>query len=774
MTRSGRAIASLGLCLLVVLSGAAGTAHAGTGTQLPFSNASLAVDPAGQHVFASGGPGNSSIVVLDFNGNVVTTITGEQGAAGMAMDTATHTLYVALADANAISEIDTTTLTETARFSTGAFTAPYRPAIAGGKLWIGTDGGLAVANLDGAGLTGAGLPGFGATMPTSSSDGNLLALVTYGQTPSIAGVFDVGMQTPNLVRSVGALGAQGNVGNVAFDSTGQNLLAAEASPYVFQAFDTRTLQPSTTYGTFMPYPFDVAASPGGRYVAGGQDVVSPALEDVYLFRSGNQTAIQSWALPHTEPSPYGPASSRVFSGLAFSPDGTRLFAATGGEFNVLTTPGADTPVSLTSAPDNKTFDTSASFSFSSPDGSVTFQCSLDGAAAQPCTSPASYGGLSAGLHTFQVQAVDADGVEGSAGQTWMVEALDTTLWSGPVSFKYATNASFVFVSHDDNATFQCSLDGSDWTPCTSPATYTQLAVGRHHFLVRAVDGAAIDPVGASEGWTIEPPTTGFTHAPDKTSYYYDASFTLTSAADKATFQCSLDGSDWAPCANPVTYPGLSLGQHTFKARAVNDAGAVDPAGAVWIWTISTPDTIVTASPPDTSDSPAASFSFNSSHSIATFQCALDGAAFASCTSPVHYTGLALGEHTFQVRSMIPSGTADPVGVSRTWTVVSPPRFSINSGAYATNSPYVEIDVQLAALRGKRAHLEQRVVPAGIEHRKRSGGGDDSLGNSWSAGEAHRLRLVPGQRDAERDLHGRHRPRPCEAGHPDGDPGQADP
>ena len=85
------------LALTVLLLGSAGTARANTATQLPFSNqngAWLTVDPAGGHVFVSGGPGTSSIVVLDYAGAIVNTITGEGGASQMALDPATHTLYV--------------------------------------------------------------------------------------------------------------------------------------------------------------------------------------------------------------------------------------------------------------------------------------------------------------------------------------------------------------------------------------------------------------------------------------------------------------------------------------------------------------------------------------------------------------------------------------------------------------------------------------------------------------------------------------------------------
>jgi hypothetical protein len=691
-----RMLVVTGLALSIVLSASGLVAQAApgpavTGTQLPFSDASLAVDPVGQHVFAAGGPGNSSIVVLDFNGNVVTTITGEQGASGMALDPANHTLYVALADANAISEIDTTTLTETARFSTGAFTTPYKPVIAGGKLWIATEGGLATANLDGTGLTSAGLPAavglpdFSKSVPAASSDGNLLAVVAPFQSLTEVGVFDVSMKAPNLVSFAWDPNTGANAADLAFDASGQNVLMAAAAPYYVQPLDTRTLQSTGTYQTG-PYPDAVAASPGGKYVAGA--IWNPYSPNFYLHRSDDPTPIQSWTLPNYRPNPYGLPSSRVFSPLAFSPDGAELFAVAGGQFYVLPTlDGPDTTVSLTSAPNDETFATAASFDFSSPDNSVSFECSLDNAPAQPCTSPASYSGLAAGLHTFQVQAVDANGVEGSTGQTWMVEALDTTVFGGPQT-KYSTTASFSFSSHDDNATFECNLDSSGWTPCTSPAAYSQLAFGAHSFDVRAVDGGLVDQTGAGQTWTVKPPDTMLNGEPPPSTYTTNAAFSFWSHAWYATFECSLDGSDWAACTAPVSYTGLPLGTHVFKVRAVNDAGAADPVGVTYTWTINPPDTFLSSTPADPSYSTSAAFSFLSHAPNATFQCSLDGASWAACTSPTSYQGLALGTHTFDVRA-VDALAVDPFGSSYTWTIASGHPLNVTTTGVAgmvTSSP----------------------------------------------------------------------------------------
>ena len=86
---------------------------------------------------------------------------------------------------------------------------------------------------------------------------------------------------------------------------------------------------------------------------------------------------------------------------------------------------------ITSNPPNPSTSTSATFVFTGTDnitpiGSLTFQCSLDGAAFSTCTSPITYTSLADGLRTFQVRARDQAGnVDLSpASYSWTI---DTTL-----------------------------------------------------------------------------------------------------------------------------------------------------------------------------------------------------------------------------------------------------------------------------------------------------------------------------------------------------------
>ena len=85
----------------------------------------------------------------------------------------------------------------------------------------------------------------------------------------------------------------------------------------------------------------------------------------------------------------------------------------------------------------------------------------------------------------------------------------TTITDGPSGSTRAGGPSSGSTAAD-NATpagslsFQCKLDKKKYKPCTSPATFKNLKLGKHKLLVRAVDGAGnIDPSPAKRSWKVE-------------------------------------------------------------------------------------------------------------------------------------------------------------------------------------------------------------------------------------------------------------------------------
>jgi arylsulfatase len=70
----------------------------------------------------------------------------------------------------------------------------------------------------------------------------------------------------------------------------------------------------------------------------------------------------------------------------------------------------------------------------------------------------------------------------------------------------ATSATFAFGCTAGNCTYECSLDGAAYAPCTSPTTVSGLAPGSTHtFSVEVPDADAGAPVVASYTWSVKQP-----------------------------------------------------------------------------------------------------------------------------------------------------------------------------------------------------------------------------------------------------------------------------
>ncbi|MGZ4589809.1 MAG: metallophosphoesterase [Actinomycetes bacterium] len=80
-----------------------------------------------------------------------------------------------------------------------------------------------------------------------------------------------------------------------------------------------------------------------------------------------------------------------------------------------------------------------------------------------------------------------------------------------------------------------------------------------------------------------------------------------------------------------------------------------------------PDTFIDSTPPVGAPSTSATFTFHASDASATFTCKLDGGASTACSSPVTYTGLAQGPHTFSTVATV-KRTLDPLPATYSWTV----------------------------------------------------------------------------------------------------------
>src|SRR5687768_1270090 len=170
---------------------------------------------------------------------------------------------------------------------------------------------------------------------------------------------------------------------------------------------------------------------------------------------------------------------------------------------------------------------------------------------------------------------------------------ETTIVAGPEELTRISGSTFQFTA-DKAATFQCSFDGKPAFDCESPLTRT-LPDASHTFSVRATDLAGnVDDTPAEHVWTIDTvaPSTTITAAPPAADNSVVVHFEFVSNDDAASFDCSLDGGDFAPCASGDAVGPLDDGAHGFAVRARDGAGNVDSTPAMHAWAIdsSTPDT----------------------------------------------------------------------------------------------------------------------------------------------------------------------------------------
>jgi hypothetical protein len=259
---------------------------------------------------------------------------------------------------------------------------------------------------------------------------------------------------------------------------------------------------------------------------------------------------------------------------------------------------------IDSGPSSATNDTAPAFAFSSPNSpNATFNCQLDGQGFTSCASPFTPGApLSEGTHTFEVSATDpatnVDATPASVTFTVDVTPPDTTIDSGPSGTNNAP--TFTFSSPGDaNTTFACRVDGVSFVSCTSPFTTEPLGHGQHTFEVLATDAAGnVDPSAAAVGFTVDtasPDTTIDSGPPDTTSDN-TLEFFFSSDDPGATFECRLDGDDFAPCSSPFASPALSDGPHAFEVRARDGAGNVDLSPARIAFMVSTSSASSTSGP----------------------------------------------------------------------------------------------------------------------------------------------------------------------------------
>ena len=348
---------------------------------------------------------------------------------------------------------------------------------------------------------------------------------------------------------------------------------------------------------------------------------------------------------------------------------------------------------ITSGPSDPSTATTATFWFIANVEGATFTCRLGGAMQSgvwsSCTSPATFGGLANGDWTFEVAAVNPEGVTDPtpARFEWVIDTTppQTTIVGMPGDPSNDPTPTFTFTVNEALSTTVCRIDSQPFVSCISPWTAGPFGDGAHTIYILATDAAGNrEPVAASYSWRIDtdpPETTLSPVGLNNPSAVGRAEFSLGSD-EPGTFVCRLDGAV-VVCPTSGTnwvVSGLGDGAHMVEVAAVDHAGNADPTPATYLWISDTvaPDTFfVGALPQANSSETQVTFAFGSNDALAAFECELNG-SWSGCTTPLTLT-LGSGSWTLRVRAVDPAGNRDASPVVHTFVIdANPPDTTITA------------------------------------------------------------------------------------------------
>lgn len=287
----------------------------------------MVVDDTRGHLFVSQGPGRDGVLVTSLEGVRVAMITGQPGASGLALSEDGQRLFVALANGDAVSVIDTSSLTEVARHPTGAGTCPTDLAATSTHVWYGygcssgaTNRGVGSLDLRTSPPTNRAYRILFASWPLVSVAGDRMALGARRQSPAEVYTYDISSGEPvQLARSAG-LGS--DLQDLQVTPDGAQVITGFGSDDYHSVWKTQDLSADGVYPSGAR-PRAGSISPDNSLVAvGSYAPFGENAPDVRVFRREDSRLIRWWDFGT------GYGMKLAERGLAFSSDGSRLYAVT--------------------------------------------------------------------------------------------------------------------------------------------------------------------------------------------------------------------------------------------------------------------------------------------------------------------------------------------------------------------------------------------------------------------------------------------------------------
>ncbi len=322
----------------------------------------------------------------------------------------------------------------------------------------------------------------------------------------------------------------------------------------------------------------------------------------------------------------------------------------------------------------------------------TVTCSLDGNALPLCQSPLALTLVANGSHHFVLSASDTAGNLGGFSYDFKVDSQSPVVELRRIANGVESNpndASFEFLA-TEAVQFSCAVDGKGFGQCVSPVIYRGLTNGSHHLAVVAQDPAG-NTTEAEASWNVDlvgPTLTIVSFTPAQAVTESQSFSAAISSNEPASLFYQLDGGAELPFGSPLVINDLIEGTHRIHFRGVDPVGNISDA-LLYSWVVALPAVVAITEVANSSPVTTLqenSFTFQGTHAIE-FRCALDGAAFSTCLSPLKVSALSDGLHTFSVRGVNLAGIEGAM-VNYSWRVEAPPAIvaltsSVSDGSATT-------------------------------------------------------------------------------------------
>ena len=271
---------------------------------------------------------------------------------------------------------------------------------------------------------------------------------------------------------------------------------------------------------------------------------------------------------------------------------------------------------------------------------------------------AAWGDSNKGTGTLYADDYAAHWAPGSPEVSWL--ASDLAAHRSQLKFAF-----FHFPLHADNPTESSDtyLQGPDSLEGLLASNGVQMVFNGHAHLYErntpSAPGMPVSYVTGGGGGKLEPigPCTpndayGIGWSPTKSKGSACGTATAPTAASQVYHFLKVTVSGSSVTVTPTDSTG-----NTFDVNSYDFAKPVD--------------TTIDSGPAALTNAATATFAFHAGDSSATFSCTLDQAAQEPCTSPVTYSNLGDGNHTFTVAAAV-GGATDTTPASRSWTIDTTP------------------------------------------------------------------------------------------------------